>query len=229
VNRGPIIFLGAFLTFSFAWFGLVFTPYMQLLPTDPIQQEGGGSYPQPLIGDAARGVKVYQSMGCIYCHTQQVRPAPFTSDIERGWGGIGKRRTVPLDYINDRPVMLGTMRTGPDLANVGHRGDAVYQHKHLYNPRFLLKDSIMPAFRFLYEWENEENVRADERMLASELTGLELGEKAKARKIDGKDILYREDGKQLVPTDDARALVAYLTSLKRDAALPAPKPATPNP
>lgn len=218
MNRGPLIFLGAFLTFSFAWFGLVFTPYMQLLPTDPVPQEAGGSYPQPLIGDAAQGVKVYQSMGCVYCHTQQVRPSPFTSDIERGWGGPGKRRTVPLDYIHDKPVMLGTMRTGPDLANIGHRGDAVYQHKHLYNPRFLLADSIMPAFRFLYEWVNEDQVRPDEKSLAKELTDLAITSRQS-----------HQQGKLLVPTDEGRALVAYLLSMKRDATLPAPKPATPNP
>ena len=40
------------------------------------------------------------------------------SDIERKWG---KRRSAPRDYIFDRPVLLGKMRMGPDLANVGKR------------------------------------------------------------------------------------------------------------
>jgi hypothetical protein len=47
-----------------------------------------------------------------------VRADYAASDIERKWG---QRRSAPRDYIFDRPVLLGTMRMGPDLANVGHR------------------------------------------------------------------------------------------------------------
>lgn len=218
MNRGPLIFLGTFLTIAFSWFGLVFTPFMQFQGTDPVKQETGDMYPRPLEGAAAKGVKVYQAMGCVYCHSQQVRPKPYASDLDRGWGGIGKRRTVPLDYIHDKPVLLGTMRTGPDLANIGYLSDVVHQHKHLYDPRYKLADSIMPAFRFLYEWVDESGVQADEKTLADELTKL-ANEKEQAK----------NKGKKLVPSSDARALVAYLLSLKRDAPLPAPKPKPENP
>jgi cytochrome c oxidase cbb3-type subunit 2 len=49
---------------------------------------------------------------------QQVRADYAGSDIERGWG---TRRSAPRDYIFDRPVLIGRMRIGPDLANVGKR------------------------------------------------------------------------------------------------------------
>ena len=54
-------------------------------------------------------------------------------DIERGWG---KRRSVAEDYLFDSPVMLGSRRVGPDLANVGIRQpDANWHLLHLYDPR----------------------------------------------------------------------------------------------
>lgn len=224
MNRGPLIFLGVFLTLASSWFGLVFTPFVQLGNIEPQRDKPTDvGYPEPLIGEAAHGVKVYQAMGCLYCHSQQVRPntptdpkdpksEPFYSDIPRGWGS---RRTVPLDYIHDRPILLGTMRTGPDLANIGKRWDAVKQHKHLYNPRFELPDSIMPAFRFLYEWKEENALPAADPLQAD----LE-------KQTDGARWNWPlpRDGKRLVPTEDARALVAYLLALKRDRDLEAKKP-----
>ncbi len=67
---------------------------------------------------AIRGAQVYAANGCVYCHSQQVRPDYGGSDLERKWG---ERRSAPRDYIFEPIVFLGRMRTGPDLANVGHR------------------------------------------------------------------------------------------------------------
>ena len=43
---------------------------------------------------------------------------PVGPDLARGWG---RRRTVAEDYLFDSPVMPGSQRVGPDLANVGAR------------------------------------------------------------------------------------------------------------
>src|SRR5881394_3640373 len=59
--------------------------------------------------------------GCVYCHSQQVRPDYIANDIERKWGN---RRSAPRDYIFERPVFLGKMRMGQDLANIGARAPA---------------------------------------------------------------------------------------------------------
>src|SRR5205823_1087745 len=80
--------------------------------------EGNDPYPAPQSGLAARGRKVYVANGCVYCHSQQVRPDYAASDIERKWG---ERRSAPRDYLFERPVLLGKMRMGPDLANIGKR------------------------------------------------------------------------------------------------------------
>src|SRR3982750_824961 len=113
------LFLGLFATFAFSWFGLALVPNMQIGHLDPqSDEEGTDVYPLPSSGLAERGRKVYTANGCFYCHTQQVRPDYDSSDIDRKWG---ERRSAPRDYIFDRPTLLGKMRMGPDLANVGHR------------------------------------------------------------------------------------------------------------
>src|SRR5206468_6203255 len=64
---------------------------------------------------------VYAANGCVYCHSQQVRADYIADDIERKWGN---RRSAPRDYIFDRPIFLGKMRIGQDLANIGPRAPA---------------------------------------------------------------------------------------------------------
>src|SRR3546814_15324336 len=47
---------------------------------------------------------------------------------------------------------MGTMRTGPDLLNVGARlPSRDWQLTHLYQPRAISKWSIMPAYPYLFE------------------------------------------------------------------------------
>jgi cytochrome c oxidase cbb3-type subunit 2 len=113
------LFLGIFGTFAFSWTGLIFIPNLQIGHLDPqMEEDGSDAYPAPRSGMAERGRRVYAANGCNYCHSQQVRADYAGSDIERKWG---ERRSAPRDYIFDRPVLLGKMRMGPDLANVGHR------------------------------------------------------------------------------------------------------------
>src|SRR5260370_27332198 len=75
---------------------------------------------------AERGRRIYAANGCIYCHSQQIRPEYASADIDRvrdagPWRGPkwGERRSAPRDYIFDRPVVLGQERMGPDVANIG--------------------------------------------------------------------------------------------------------------
>jgi cbb3-type cytochrome oxidase cytochrome c subunit len=113
------LFLGIFAVFAFSWLGLALVPNAQIGHLDPqSDEEGTDVYPVPQSGMAERGRKVYTANGCVYCHSQQVRPDYDSSDIERKWG---ERRSAPRDYIFQRPVMLGKMREGPDLANIGKR------------------------------------------------------------------------------------------------------------
>ena len=113
------LFLGIFGTFAFSWVGLTVIPNWQIGHLNPqSDEEGTDVYPMPQSGMVTRGARVYAANGCNYCHSEQVRAEYSGADIERKWGD---RRSAPRDYIFERPVLLGKMRMGQDLANIGAR------------------------------------------------------------------------------------------------------------
>jgi cbb3-type cytochrome oxidase cytochrome c subunit len=113
------LFLGIFGTFAFSWAGLILIPNYQIGHLDPqVDEDGNDPYPAPKSGMADRGRRIYAANGCVYCHSQQVRADYSASDIDRKWG---ERRSAPRDYLFERPVVLGKMRVGPDLSNIGKR------------------------------------------------------------------------------------------------------------
>ncbi|MGZ3518353.1 MAG: cbb3-type cytochrome c oxidase subunit II [Vulcanimicrobiaceae bacterium] len=98
---------------------------------------------KPLTVDQARGRDIYVSEGCSYCHTQTVRP--LVPDKIFG------RPSVAGDYAYDTPQLLGTERNGPDLTNIGARQPSeIWQYIHLWNPRAVVHDSIMPRYTWLF-------------------------------------------------------------------------------
>ena len=135
----------------------------------------------------AEGRRVFAANGCAYCHTQQVRPL----DEDRACG----RPSAPGDFAFQTPELLGSERTGPDLSNVGVRkGSDVWQYIHLYQPRALVPESIMPDFKFLF------------RIMAKAPAG-ETAIPVPAPFAPANGVV--------VPTPEAKALVAYLLSLKQ--------------
>lgn len=143
MKRTVAIMAGAALILLFATLMLVVMPYLQMA-SEPVP-EGLEPYTEAEL----RGRQVYISEGCIYCHSQQPRdPGYSAADSERGWG----RAAVPGDYAYDQPHLMGTMRTGPDLFNIGARQPSEQWHLlHLYNPRAVSPDSTMPPYRYLFD------------------------------------------------------------------------------
>ena len=201
MNRLPWIIAGVFLAFALSWLGLVVYPCIALGHMRPVPDEDtGGTFPPGLSGLAVNGQRVYAANGCLYCHSQQVRPAPLSTDIEKG---RGTRRTVARDDLRAQPTFLGTMRTGPDLTNIGARQpDANWHHRHLYDPRSVTGWSIMPPFRFLYKMQQIQGQPSDGAVQG--LTGPHAP----------------PAGYEVVPTDEAKSLVSYLLSLQRNYPLP---------
>ena len=284
------LFLGVFGTFAFSWVGLTVIPNLQIGALNPqMDEEGTDIYPAPKSGMAERGRRIYAANGCIYCHSQQLRPDYASADIDRKWGD---RRSAPRDYLFDRPVLLGQGRMGPDLSNIGKRApaeeekpapaptanapaaspavaqsppanatppkpaaavappagsppaapttaanplpaasaspnptgmpplySAAWHHRHLYSPRSMNPDNLdstMPAYRFLYE---KHPISGERSADALQLTGPEAP----------------PPGWEIVPTYDAKCLVAYLMSLDQSHPLKevksaggaAPPPASP--
>ena len=133
---------GAMVSLAVATAALVVMPYMQVRDIAP--PEGL----KPYTSAQQRGREVYIANGCVYCHTQQPRDRNLGPDHERGWG----RASVPGDYVYDKPHLLGSMRTGPDLFNIGARQPSKDWHLgHLYQPRAYVPGSIMPAYPYLFE------------------------------------------------------------------------------
>ncbi len=92
----------------------------------------------------ARGRAIYLKEGCGFCHTQFVRDLP----MDRPYG----RPSVAGDYARENPPLLGTQRTGPDLANVAQRQPGQIWHLiHLYNPRAVVPQSVMPPYAWYFE------------------------------------------------------------------------------
>ena len=175
------------------------TSLLVIVPNTMIGQVRVPKQLAPYTEQEQRGRDVYVSEGCVYCHSQQVRDTLYTSDRQRGWG---PRPTVPSDYVYDKPHQLGTMRTGPDLINIGVRQPSdQWHHTHLFNPRSLVTWSIMPAFPYLYTVRDSSSLKVGETFY----------------RVPGGKL---PPGKVIVPTAAAEALVAYLKSLKRTYPVP---------
>jgi cytochrome c oxidase cbb3-type subunit 2 len=186
MNRYLVIFLGAVATVTFAFVVLIGLPQVQLAD---VRAPAGL---KPYTAAEQEGRALYTSLGCYYCHSQQVRTPSFGSDSARGWG----RASEPEDYVYDRPHLLGTMRTGPDLMNIGVRQPSRdWHYLHLYQPRAVAPSSVMPSFPFLF-------VLKEQAEMGDEIVNTPPG--------------LVPAGKVLVVGPQARVLVDYLLALKRD-------------
>jgi cytochrome c oxidase cbb3-type subunit 2 len=152
---------------------------------------------EPLSEAAGKGKLVYIANGCVACHTQQVR----NLDMDRIWGS---RPGIPADYAavkrtdfwRNTATLMGTERTGPDLTDIGNRQPSLdWNLVHLFNPRIVVKESIMPAYPWLFSFKKETS--SDDIVVNVP-----------------KEYLKGKEGKW-VATDDALNLVAYLQSLKQ--------------
>lgn len=189
--RGFIFFLGVLATLFLAWLGLTIIPGLQISEIEPPE----GLAPYDI--QEQRGRDIYVREGCVYCHSQQTRPEGFGADQDRNWG----RPSVPGDYYYDNPHLLGTMRTGPDLLNIGARQPSEQWHMiHLYNPRATSPGSIMPSYPWLFELKD----RFSEEV-----------HRARGDRVIPVPDEYVPEGKVVVATQDAIDLVAYLLSLDR--------------
>jgi len=205
VNRFTPLFFGVFALFGVSWLSFVAYPYVTFAGLQPNKDPNTGAVaPQGNPGTADQGARVFAANGCVYCHSQFVRDKNEGADIDRGWG---KRRTVARDYMFDRHVFLGNSRLGADLTNVGVRQtDPQWYYSLLYDPQTSHPASVMPSFRYLFRLQKISGQKS-----------------ADALKLTGSSA--PPDGYQIVPTEDGKAIVAYLLSLKRNYALPeAPEP-----
>lgn len=177
---------------------LVLTLFIAVLPAIENQTN---NKPLPseekLSKEAIRGRDLFISNGCVACHTQQVRNV----EMDKIWGNrpsmaADYASSTRLDVWRNTATLMGTERTGPDLTDVGNRQSSSDWHLvHLFNPLIVVKESIMPAYPWLFRMT--ENPLPEDVLINVPLS-----------------FLSEKKGK-LVATQDALDLVAYLKSLKQ--------------
>jgi cytochrome c oxidase cbb3-type subunit 2 len=101
-------------------------------------------HPLALTPSEQTGRVIYGREGCAYCHTQQVRY--LAADVAR-FGAPTLAWETRFDY----PHLWGTRRIGPDLSRESSVRTADWQFSHLYSPRSIVPDSVMPAYPGLFE------------------------------------------------------------------------------
>ncbi|MDO5654607.1 MAG: cbb3-type cytochrome c oxidase subunit II [Flavobacteriaceae bacterium] len=179
---------------------------VSIIPATNIQKTQPLESMEPLDYGQKEGLKIYVRENCMACHTQQVR----SIEMDKMWGD---RPSLASDFYYSKkrqdiwrqsPSLLGSERTGPDLTNVGKRqADIGWHMLHLYNPRLVVKESIMPAYPWMFE-EKEEFLLKEEDVVLNV----------------PKEMLKNKNAK-VVAKADAVYLVQYLLSLKQ-ADLPEP-------
>ncbi|WP_158857281.1 cbb3-type cytochrome c oxidase subunit II [Lunatibacter salilacus] len=184
-----------------AMFGFfVLSILVALMPAFQIQQTQPLPTMEGFSEEELNGLHIYVQENCMSCHTQQVR----NIEMDNSWG---KRPSIPSDYYFSKqrqdlwrqsPSLLGSERTGPDLTNAGQRQPGMEWHLlHLYNPRIVVKESIMPSYPWLFELKEESKIKDTDYLVA----------------VPQKFI--HASNKKVVASKKALDLVAYLQSLKQ--------------
>lgn len=128
-----------FFVMSVAWLGV--WPARVL---EEQAREFGPSAMLSLTASELRGREIYAREGCGYCHTQQIR---FTAADEARFGAP----TMSWESRRDVPHMLGTRRIGPDLSRASGTRSGDWHLVHLYNPRLVVSESVMPGYAWLFD------------------------------------------------------------------------------
>ena len=103
---------------------------------------------RPVRALEEKGRQRYIANGCVYCHSQYIRP--------QDWGLGAERIAKSGDYHKQAPILLGSERTGPDLSQEGGEHPDDWHIAHFSNPRFTRPRSLMPQFKS----EGTESIKA---------------------------------------------------------------------
>jgi cbb3-type cytochrome oxidase subunit 1/mono/diheme cytochrome c family protein len=140
---------GGYVITGVAGFGFFVLSFLVLavLPNRVLDREMAESRPASLTGLSAselRGREIYGREGCLNCHSQLIRSTE--ADVRRF--GVASQA---WETANDYPQMWGTRRVGPDLARERGRKSRDWHLVHLWNPRFVVPDSNMPGYPWLFD------------------------------------------------------------------------------
>ncbi|CAM3935603.1 cytochrome-c oxidase, cbb3-type subunit II [Vreelandella rituensis] len=173
---------------SFGGLAEVVPLFFQKQTTEPVEGL------EPLSALELAGRDIYRREGCVSCHSQMIRP--FRAETER-YGHY----SVAGESVYDHNFLWGSKRTGPDLARVGGRYSDDWHRAHMYNPRDVVPESIMPAYPWLFE-----NTLDGEDMAAKMNTLRILGVPYTDEQIESAE-------RDVQGTQEITALIAFLQQL----------------
>ncbi len=127
--------------FALSFLALAILPGKEL--ADEIERVAPVTMPT-LTASEHRGRVIYGREGCAYCHTQQIRS--LAADVRR-FGAPTEAWETKYDY----PQLWGTRRIGPDLSREFNLRPRDWQLTHLYDPRLVVRDSVMPPYSWLFD------------------------------------------------------------------------------
>ena len=128
------VVLGGIVILAVIVFGVVYWPWATKI-------EQPSAIFRHRSAEEEKGRLIYIANGCVNCHTQSIRLVD--------WGLGAERIAQAGDYVADRPILLGSIRTGPDLSQEGGEHPDDWHVAHFINPRYTRPNSIMPAWEFL--------------------------------------------------------------------------------
>ncbi len=149
-----------------------------------------------------------------------IRQLPF--DVLR-YGEASKAE----ESMWDHPFQWGSKRTGPDLARVGAKYPDYWHYRHMFEPRDVVSQSIMPPYPWLFRQkiafgELETKLRALRRVglpyTDSEIAGAESDARAQAAAMATE--LVNQGAPKGAEDREILALIAYLQAMGK--MMPAP-------
>ena len=176
--------------------------------------EDGSIYQFQRSGRVSSGAKVYLANGCYVCHTQLIRPTYAGTELWRDdWAGEKeneergdtRRETNLFDFSGEEFAQIGLMRLGPDLSNVGLR------IKHYAKKKGISSEEW--AYRYLL------NPRADIAKSWSKCS-VPISLFRSAKNDEKANVFLNQKGERVTPRFQAKVLVDYLLSLKKDNEVP---------
>jgi len=162
---------------------------------------------KPYTALQMEGRDIYIREGCHVCHSQMIRP--FRAETER-YGHY----SVAGEHVWEHPFLWGSKRTGPDLARVGGRYSDDWHRAHLFDPRSVVPESNMPAYKWLIE------NKLDGKLTAKKLEAFNFLTRNRSHKNENGEAIPLYSAQEISSAKAAvegrtemEALIAYLQTL----------------
>lgn len=156
IRRKDYAFLVAFVSATFL--SIVF---MTVILPNIVFQPDPSEFVVDLNESELRGRDIYKREGCVYCHSQFVRPqdrnggpVSLPGDFEFEPQTVERAKSMDIEL----PHLLGTLRNGPDLTNIGGLMSDAWHKAHHRHPQSFNPGSVMPSFDYLSEEDMDDLV-----------------------------------------------------------------------